>query len=266
MKKYIYIFASVILLTSCSNKKQNTNTSHHWEYTGEAGPEHWSELESCDDCAGQRQSPINIIDIETVDGNIISGIDEVKNEDHTTIKSISNNGHTIQYNFIGDLNVIKYKNEDYKMKQFHFHSPSEHTINGVRYPLEIHIVHHSEKSDSYIVYAILVQQGEQDPIFTFLEKHLPIVEGETKEINKSFDFSLTTQEFFGTDSVGIYSYEGSLTTPPCTQKVTWVVVRDASTASAEQIKILQDLMPKNNYRETQAINSRKVYHETISDM
>ncbi len=275
MKNKIFFFALTILisLTGCDSSNKNKSTdknketpSHSkWDYTGESGPEHWAELESDSDCGGLHQSPINIIDIQTIPGEIAEGISDIQYEDMTTIESITNNGHTIQYNFNGDLNVIGYKNKQYKMKQFHFHSPSEHTINGVRYPLEIHMVHHSEESNSYIVFAALVQQGEADPTFTFLESYLPINEGETKEINKSFNFGSTTSEIFGMDSVDLYTYHGSLTTPPCTEEVIWVVMKNASSASAKQIELLQKLMPKNNYRETQPFNDREVYREIITD-
>ncbi len=275
MKVGLYLLAIITLFTliGCGNsskkklKENESNSSAHskWDYSGESGPEHWAELENSSDCGGQHQSPVNIIDIQTTSGNILERISDIQFEEKTTIKSITNNGHTIQYNFNGDLNIIEYKNKQYKMKQFHFHSPSEHTINGVRYPLEIHMVHHSEETNSYIVFAVLVQQGEPDVTFTFLEKYLPIKEGETKEINDSYDFGSTTSDLFGIDSVDLYTYNGSLTTPPCTEDVLWIVMKDASTASATQIELLQKLMPKNNYRETQPINGRTIYHETITD-
>lgn len=275
MKRIFPLFTLmlVLFLTGCDDPKNQTSTENEkestshakWDYTGESGPDHWAELEANAACDGLHQSPINIIDNESLEGDFISTIKEIEFEDLTTVQSITNNGHTIQYNFDADLNVLEYKNGHYKMEQFHFHSPSEHTINGVRYPLEIHMVHYSEKTDSYIVLAILVEQGEPDSTFTFLQKYLPIKEGETKEVNKSFDFGSTIKEFFGTDSLNLYSYQGSLTTPPCTEKVLWIVVKDASSASAEQLELLQELMPKNNYRDTQPLNDRKVYRETIVD-
>lgn len=271
--KILFATIPLFLFSGCryndkdkSAEIESKSSSHEkWNYSGESGPEFWAELETSSDCGGQHQSPINIIDIETIPGKITERISDIRYEDKTTIKSITNNGHTIQYNFNGDLNVIGYQNKQYKMEQFHFHSPSEHTINGVRYPLEIHMVHHSEESNSYIVLAILVQQGEPDSTFTFLEKYLPINQGETKEVNESYDFGTTVSESFGVDTVNVYTYQGSLTTPPCTEDVIWIVMKDASNASATQIELLQKLMPKNNYRETQLINDRKVYHEIITD-
>ena len=273
MKLNIIVILTLFALIGCNNgsekssaeKEAKSSTHHEWDYSGESGPDAWAELESGSDCGGLHQSPINIIDIQTKPGTIVERISEIQYEEKTTIKSITNNGHTIQYNFNGDLNVIGYKEKEYKMKQFHFHSPSEHTLNGVRYPLEIHMVHHSEESNSYIVFAVMVQQGQPDSTFTFLKRHLPVNEGETKEVNESYDFGSTISETFEVDSINVYAYQGSLTTPPCTESVLWVVMKDVGSASAIQIELLQKLMPNNNYRETQPLNDRTIYLETISD-
>ncbi len=246
-------------------KESKSDAHHEWDYSGESGPDSWAKLEVGYDCGGQHQSPINLNDNETIPGNIVERISDIAYEEQTTIKSITNNGHTIQYNFNGDLNIVEYKNKQYKMKQFHFHSPSEHTINGERYPLEIHMVHHSEESNAYIVFAIMVEEGEPESTFEFLEQYLPIEEGETKEVNETYYFGATLNESFGVDSLNVFTYNGSLTTPPCTEDVVWIVMKDATSASGKQIEILQELMPKNNYRETQPLNGRKIFHETITD-
>lgn len=274
------ILASLLVLliyVSCENPKGKSNSeqseqseqkSEHakWDYSGESGPEHWAQLEQDSECDGLHQSPINIIDVETSPGNFLGKIDEMIYEDETTIRSITNNGHTIQYNFDGDLNTMEYEGKKFKMIQFHFHALSEHTINGVRYPLEIHLVHHCEETDSYIVLALLVQQGEPDPTFTFLDNYLPIQVGETLEINESYNLGSKVSDIFGMDSVDVFTYEGSLTTPPCTQDVLWIVVKNASSASPAQIEALQSLMPKNNYRDTQEINDRVIHHEKMIEL
>lgn len=268
------LVSTVLILISCGESKnqpngdQNSQKESHsqWDYSGESGPEYWAQLESGSECAGRHQSPINILEIETTVGNSLDQISELNYEDNTSLTSITNNGHTIQYNFDGELNKFIYEDKEYQMKQFHFHAPSEHTLNGVRYPLEIHLVHHNEKSNSYVVFAFLVHQGESDPTFTFLEKFLPIKEGETKDISATYNLGTTVKDVFGMDSVEAFTYDGSLTTPPCTEKVHWIVFKNASSASASQIKILEDLMPKNNYRDVQPINDRTVYKETITEL
>lgn len=267
------IFALLIFF-SCNEVKNETGKDQEigiskplkWDYIGESGPKYWSKLESDSYCDGLHQSPINIIDLETSPGNFLGNIEGMIYEKETTIKSLTNNGHTIQYNFDGNLNTFDYKGKKYKMKQFHFHSPSEHTVNGVRYPLEVHLVHHCEESDSYVVFALLVQQGEPDPTFVFLEDYLPVKVGETIEINEGYNLGSTVSDIFGMDAVEVFTYNGSLTTPPCTQDVLWIVVKNASSASADQIEVLESLMPKNNYRDTQPINDRVIHHETITEL
>lgn len=248
-----------------TEKGKEPSTHAKWGYSGETGPENWGELEAGADCDGQNQSPVNIVDINTTPRNVINDIEYIRYNEVDTIKSISNNGHTIQYNFNKEDNIVKYEGKEYKLIQFHFHSPAEHTINGVRYPLEIHAVHHCEETNDFIVFAALVQQGQPDSTFTFLEKYLPIRAGETKEINATYSFGSNIHELFGLDAINVYTYNGSLTTPPCTEKVFWVVMKNANSASPEQIELLQTLMPLNNYREGQPLNGRTIHRETVLD-
>ena len=271
--KFLFAILTLFFFSGCQFFDKNKSTeieskpsSHEkWSYTGESGPEHWAELEDQAVCDGQHQSPVNISDIDIKPGKLIQESLDLSYQEVTTIKSITNNGHTIQYNFDANSNLVSLHDKQYKLKQFHFHSPSEHTINGTHSPLEIHLVHHSEATNSYIVIAILVQQGEPDDAFDFLEKYLPIHVGETKEINSKYYFGSTFSEMYGKDTLNIYTYEGSLTTPPCTESVLWVVIKDPAYASKSQIVMLQKLMPKDNYREVQSLNGRLIYNEIIED-
>lgn len=132
------------------------------------------------------------------------------------------------------------------MAQLHFHEPSEHTINGIRYPIEIHFVHVNKKDHSILVLALLGKEGNNNTFFNFLESYLPIVVGETKAVNSSFNLkqSLPSNQSY-------YHYNGSLTTPPCSEGVNWYVLKNPITLSVEQVKKLQELMPTNNYRTEQ---------------
>ncbi|WP_062618636.1 carbonic anhydrase [Flammeovirga sp. SJP92] len=235
----------------------------HWDYSEKHGPPHWSEIDS--NCNGKHQSPINIIDVETVPATFTKGIIETKYEKETTIKSVTNNGHSIQYNFDENLNSIEYASVEYKLKQFHFHSPSEHTLNGVSYPLEIHMVHHSAEKDAYIILSLLAQQGKADTVFSFLQKYLPLPSGETKTVEEKYDFGTTISSAFGVDSLSVYTYKGSLTTPPCSEEVYWIVMKDPIQISEKQLHMIQKLMPHNNHRDIKPLNNRIVYHEIIFD-
>ncbi len=230
-------------------EKINHNEHEHWTYDGETGPKHWAEIEKQSDCNGKRQSPINIIDKDVIVDDSLKPLDIHYSTD-VKIHGITNNGHSIQYDFEkGDFIVLN--DNKYELKQIHFHEASEHTINGIRYPLEIHLVHINK--DKIVVLAILAKEGESSEPFTFLEKYLPIYSGETKLLDAEFDLNLKLP----TDK-GYYTYNGSLTTPPCTQNVTWFVCKAPITVSVSQVKQLQELMPLNNYRDEQPINERVV--------
>lgn len=256
----------VLVLFSCKNKIENKsidttvnkekhssdlqNGNAHWTYEGETGPEHWAEIEKQSDCDGKRQSPINIIDVDVADDTSLKPL-EINYSSNVKIHEVTNNGHSIQYNFEkGDF--ITLNDERYELSQIHFHEASEHTINGVRYPLEMHLVHVG-KENKIAVLAVMAQEGESSEPFDFLENYLPVESGRTKKINADFDLNLNLP-----NDKAYYTYDGSLTTPPCTQNVSWYIFKTPITISVDQVKQLQKLMPLNNYRDEQPINDRIV--------
>lgn len=255
IKALIITLSLFAFITSCKNKnkpihKNTIETAHHWSYEGETSPEHWIEIEKNSDCDGNHQSPINIIhkDVELTDS---------KNElkllytPTTHISTVENNGHSVQFDFEpGDS--ISYKNDIYFLKQIHFHEPAEHKINGIIYPIEIHLVHIS-KSGNFAVLGVLGQEGTESQLFEFLESFLPIKTGETKSIHKKIDLSSLFLE-----KKSYYSYEGSLTTPPCTEGVQWIVFQQPIVLSIEEVLKLRENMPHNNYRNEQPLNNRIV--------
>ncbi|TNJ42122.1 carbonic anhydrase family protein [Tamlana fucoidanivorans] len=225
----------------------------HWSYSGETSPEHWTEIEKDSDCDGSLQSPINIIH-RSVDS--VKGANNLKIQytPSTLISDVHNNGHTIVFGFEpGDS--INYKNETYYLKQIHFHEPSEHKINGVIYPIEIHLVHIS-KSGKLTVLGVLGEEGAESQLFEFFESFLPLANGDKKEIHKEVDLS----NLF-LDDKSYYSYSGSLTTPPCSEIVNWIVFKKPVILSVEEVLKLKSNMPINNYRNEQPLNGRIVsYH------
>ena len=222
----------------------------HWSYQGETGPEHWAEIEKNSDCGGKYQSPINIIDKDAKLDASLKPLD-IHYASATKINNVVNNGHSIQYNFEpGDY--FNYKGEKYALKQIHFHESAEHTMNGVRYPMVIHMVHVSDKNH-YAVFAVMVKEGNNSAPFNFLESYLPLEKGQTKPVNTSFDLTKNLPK-----DKAYYSYVGSLTTPPCTEGVNWFVFKEPITISLKQVKELQKLMPINNYRNEQPLNGRVV--------
>lgn len=256
MKKLLLSISLVIACTSCNNskvKKENVhNEKHpHWAYSGETSPEHWAEIEKDADCDGKRQSPINIIDINTQASKPNENSVNILYSPKTILNKVTNNGHSIQFDF-EDGDSIQYKGNTYHLSQIHFHEPSEHTINGVRYPLEIHLVN-SSKDHGYTVISILAREGNESELFDFFESFIPLEEHQSKEIKQPLNLSTLFPE-----QKDFYSYGGSLTTPPCTESVNWVIFKNPITVSLDEVLKLKKDMPINNYRTEQPINDRIV--------
>lgn len=240
-----------------SDKYQEEKTDQklaikHWSYNGETGPQHWAKFEKEGICDGKAQSPINIIAIDSKADNTKNNLVFHYSKD-TKIHDVKNNGHSIQFNFETGDNVV-FNGETYHLKQFHFHEASEHTINGVRFPIETHLVHQNDKG-ALLVIGILSEEGKNSPPFTTLESYLPLEKGMEKAMDISFDINSILPK-----DKAYYSYTGSLTTPPCSESVQWFVFKKPTTISEIQVKELQQLMPLNNYRNEQLLNGRVVYY------
>ncbi|MEM8566787.1 MAG: carbonic anhydrase family protein [Bacteroidota bacterium] len=248
MNKILELIVVLLIICSCNEKPKEN--SEHWSYQGETGPENWAEIEKQSDCDGKKQSPINIIDIEVKDDASLLPLD-IHYSDSVKIHDVTNNGHSIQYNF-EEGDYITIGNRKFDLKQIHFHEASEHTINGVHFPLEIHMVHINSNNEIAVLSTLAVE-GTSNSAFDFLESYLPVKVGETKPISDYFDLNLNLPE-----NKEYYFYEGSLTTPPCTEGVKWYVFKTPVIVSLKQVKQLQELMPLNNYRDEQPINGRSV--------
>ena len=219
----------------------------HWSYEGEDGPVNWASL--CDgfsDCSGTAQSPIDIADFKACDK--LSGLALENSE--VAVPEIVNNGHTVQLN-LADGNTFTFNEVTYTMAQFHFHSPSEHTVSGSPYPAEIHFVHLSADKQIAVV-GLMVEEGDESPFFADFLTNFPGEEGK-HECGKKLDPSTLMP-----NNKAYWHYTGSLTTPPCTEGVSWFVLQNAITASKEQITALTAMMPKNNARPVQALNDREI--------
>ncbi len=235
------------IFVSCKSDKHE-----HWSYEGETSPEHWAEIELNTNCDGKHQSPINIIETNTVLNPSAKDL-EVFYSPKTILNKVENNGHSIQFAFYPGDSII-YQHKSYYLKQIHFHEPAEHLLNGVKYPIEIHLVHIS-KDNNITVLGILGMEGEDSQLFEFLEGFLPLENGEEKVINQRLDLT----DLFP-DVTDFYSYEGSLTTPPCTENVNWVIFKNPIIISLEEVLKLKNNMPLNNYRNEQPVNDRIIYH------
>lgn len=256
--KTTLLLCIVSLVTlACKQTKKESHTitnhlenAHQWSYEGETSPEHWIEIEKNSDCNGKHQSPINIIH-KNADSIKIKGDLKIKYTPNTLISEVENNGHSIQFDFeSGDS--INYKNQTYYLKQIHFHEPSEHKLNGIIYPIELHLVHVS-KSSQVTVLGVFGEEGDESQLFEFFESFLPLKNGTKKDIHKKIDLSSLLLE-----DKHYYSYGGSLTTPPCTEGVNWIVFKEPIILSVQEVLKLKNNMPINNYRNEQPLNERSV--------
>jgi carbonic anhydrase len=267
MKLALYLALAGILLLSAACQPDKTKeqrettpaspakpkTTRPWAYSGETGPEHWAELEEGSACYGQYQSPVNLVNYITK-----ASLPPINffYSDSTHLHAVANNGHTIQYAFEpGDY--INYAGTRYNLVQFHVHEPAEHLIDGIRYPLEVHLVHKSA-GGFFAVVSIMAKENRSSPAFSFLESYLPVAAGEEKTVRRAF-----AMESVLPTNRNYITYEGSLTTPPCTEGVRWLVMREPLSVSLEQLEQLQELMPKPNYRTEQRLNNRQVL---VSDL
>ncbi|MBR9914694.1 MAG: carbonic anhydrase family protein [Algicola sp.] len=258
MKSIRFTLILLVLAVGCQNTTQKiepsrrkTVVSHkdkHWSYEGETGPNYWKEIEVNSDCGGKYQSPINIVNYDS--DTTLAPLD-ISYSQSTHIHDVVNNGHSIQYNFdTGDYMTLNQKRFD--LKQFHFHEPAEHLIDGIRYPLVLHLVHMSD-NEEYAVIAVMAKEGQSSEPFDFLESFLPVLPGQTATVDQAFDMNLNLPEHRT-----YFNYTGSLTTPPCSESVEWFIFKDPITVSLKQVEQLRALMPLNNYRNEQPHNGRRI--------
>lgn len=228
----------------------------HWSYAplAHSGPLNWGKL--CSEysvaASGKSQSPVNIIDHDTVAAD--SKLSSLDFTYAAVPASLCNNGHSIQVNLEGGGVLIE--GETFYMKQFHFHAPSEHTINGKQFPLEMHIVH-INGTGRIAVIAVLFQHGFACPFLKQFWDVTPAESSEQVSVEKVHVGELIH------DGSHYFRYFGSLTTPPCTEGVIWTVMRQVHDISAAQVQLFQERTgfvypnPGNN-RPIQPLNSRVV--------
>jgi carbonic anhydrase len=183
---------------------------------------------------------------------------------HSDFDATENLGHTIQVDFKpGSTCIVNGKN--YTSKQFHFHTPSEHLVDGQTFPMEMHIVNtindsSNQNKPSYLVVGVLFRMGAENKFLDEFLNKIPSEEGEKSALHTG-DVKLNDllSQFTGNDIKSYFAYKGSLTTPPFTEGVQWVVLKHVVEASEDQIEKIEK-MEGNNARHVQAINDRIVYN------
>ncbi|AZD55521.1 Carbonic anhydrase, alpha class [Pseudomonas chlororaphis subsp. aurantiaca] len=222
----------------------------HWSYRGNHGPTHWGEFGSNLCAEGTQQSPINV---EMKQVRPLKGHDsDLKISYRVAPLDLVNNGHTIQANVMGG-GTVSFKGNEYRLMQFHFHTPSEHQINHRSYPMEMHWVNQDQEGH-LLVLGVMLKEGEKNQALSQFWRQLPVHQGTEIALDPAAAPDLGT--LLPAASHHLF-YKGSLTTPPCTEDVQWVLFEQPIELSKAQIHKFRQLFPEN-HRPPQRVNEREV--------
>ncbi len=269
-KKYIYAILSIAVVLGVigyfaidttehapvEDEKQLTAADVYWSYTGETGPEKWmnvnSNYEACG--RGELQSPINIeIKAEADQQEAVKLAEQISLNYDQAIFAVENNGHTIEANSTTLENSLLINNKEFKLTGIHFHSPSEHQLNGQYFDMEAHLYHESEEGHLAVI-GLFIESGEENQVLAEMWDEIPTNGKEAAKILKNpVDLQLLLPE-----QKSVYQYVGSLTSPPCTEGVTWFILEQPIEMSDDQINRFSSIFLQNN-RPIQELNGRDVY-------
>ena len=205
-----------------------------WGYQGDNGPLSWGKLSpantKCE--SGERQSPIDIRDGIRVD------LDPIAFDYRPSGFNVVDNGHTIVVN-VGAGNYITVMGRNYELVQFHFHKPSEERVNGRGFEMVVHLVH-KDADGRFAVIAVLIERGKAQSAIQQVWNNLPLEKNQPQDALTALDINqiLPVKRDY-------YTYMGSLTTPPCTEGVLWMVMKEPIELSPEQLAIFNHLYPMN---------------------
>lgn len=251
--KVLLLAFGVALLSGCATSPSSPikQQAHHLEHGGwdYHNHDHWGDLEVNRLCAaGQAQSPINIAKVTEVVKQSEQGLKEFYAAEHF---NVVNNGHTIAFNVDGNAkSYITLDGKRFELLQFHYHVPSEHTVMNSHYPLEIHFVHKAA-DNALAVIGVLVNGGNYNASLNQVITNLPRY-GEQNSRLANFNVASLMPA-----KPDVYNYEGSLTTPPCTEEVQWLLKTTPISADGTQLSTLSHLYNGNN-RPVQRQGNREV--------
>jgi len=218
----------------------------HWNYEGEEGPAHWGDIDAASAIcsAGAQQSPIDIV------SPVKATLPRLQMSWARTSDTIANNGHTIEL-AVGPGSWLAIGNSRYTFVQFHFHHPSEHRIGGRSFPMEAHFVHQNDTGNLAVV-GVLMTSGRSNEVFGRIVAAMPVPEGPPMKAPPAIDPNALLPS-----PRRYYRYEGSLTTPPCTETVDWLLLREPLPVATPDIEAFARLFPMNA-RPAQKLNRRFV--------
>jgi carbonic anhydrase len=224
----------------------------HWSYSGEHGPAHWGSV-SPDDAVcgnGQSQSPIDLSSATAKAGK--NGAFKINYG--SAVATLVNNGHTVQADVGDNADLVSIGGTSYKLAQFHFHTPSEHAVDGKHFPLEIHFVN-KDAAGHIAVVGVFVQPGAENKVLAPLFSTLP-----SAATPAAKPLQVDVAAVLPKDHKA-FVYTGSLTTPPCTEGVQWIVLAQPIEMSSGQIEAFKKIF-HDNHRPLQTAGGRDVERES----
>ncbi|HRA21031.1 MAG TPA: carbonic anhydrase family protein [Anaerolineae bacterium] len=242
--------AAVVTLPEPTLEVAAAHSEVHWTYEGAEGPGHWADLaegnEACG--SGKAQSPIDLA------GYAGEDLADITFSYLPTKTNVVNNGHTIQFNY-DEGNTIEIDGTTYNLLQMHFHAPSEHSVDGKLADAEMHLVHKSADGGLAVV-GVLINKGAENATFNGIWSHLP---AEVEEVG--IDAGLVMADELLPAVRATYRYDGSLTTPPCTEGVKWNVMTTPIEMSEAQLAAFSEIVDPNN-RPVQPLGDRALVEDT----
>ncbi|KAF2283336.1 hypothetical protein GH714_002389 [Hevea brasiliensis] len=252
------IFLISLLLHTLPARSQEVDDEREFDYdkNSEKGPARWGEIHpEWGNCSkGSMQSPIDLLN-ERVE--VVSHLGRLNRSYKPSNGTLKNRGHDMMLEWESGAGILEINGTEYVLKQCHWHSPSEHTISGRKFALELHMVHESQDGKVAVV-GIMYIIGRPDSFLSSITDHLRMVagNGETETV-----VGVVNPKDIKIGSRKYYRYMGSLTTPPCTENVLWTIVRKVRTVTKEQVRLLRVAVHDDsdtNARPTQPTNGRPV--------
>jgi carbonic anhydrase len=241
--------SALALISVTTARAEEAQPAHetHWSYEGAGSPEHWGDLKpDYNTCkTGNTQSPIDI------SSKVHAKQHDIAFSYKGEATDIVNNGHTIQVN-MAPGSTITVGGQTYALVQFHFHSPSEHTVDGKHAAMVVHLVHKTEDGQLGVI-GVMMNAGKDNQAMAPLWKVMPKEEGQKVSLENT---RIDLDQLLPKDKT-YYSYMGSLTTPPCSEGVHWMVMKNRITVSKAQIAAFTKIFPHST-RPVQPLNGRTV--------
>jgi carbonic anhydrase len=252
----LVVMAASVSVLALPLSSDNWASQPHWSYSGTNGPMHWSAMDprfaACGN--GKAQSPIDLESRDAKTGK--AGEFHIDYEKGAV--ALVNNGHTVQANVSDPKDTVVFDGDTYRLSQFHFHAPSEHTTDGTRFPLELHFVNEDGRKRVAVI-GVMVKLGQPNESLAPVLKSLPATETE-KATGASPPVTVDLASVLPRDHKA-FVYTGSLTTPPCTEGVHWIVLEEPIQMSSEQIESFTRIF-HDNHRPLQKVNGREIDNES----